>query len=109
MVNGLLKLPDVINALEAEDKKDFHAHVEEVRMKFGKSMLTAREYEILQLMLTGKSNKSISKLLNISDGTNKVHRKNIYAKMGVNSHVELYASLLDAISAHSTNAELDRS
>ena len=56
--------------------------------------LTAREMEIMQLLLSGFSSKGISQKLNISPETVKAHRKHVYAKLGVKSHPELFAVML---------------
>ena len=50
--------------------------------------LTHREREILELIATGKSNKLIARELNISDGTVKVHVKNLLRKLKVHSRLE---------------------
>ena len=43
--------------------------------------LTTRERQILKLIAAGKSNKHIARELNISDGTVKVHVKNLLRKL----------------------------
>jgi len=65
---------------------------------FGTSFLTPRECEIVHLILKGYSTKSIAKLLNISDGTVKVHRKRFHVKLEVSSQAELFSLFLEAIS-----------
>lgn len=50
--------------------------------------LTAREYEILQLIAKGLSNKLIGRELDISDGTVKVHVKHLLKKLSLRSRVE---------------------
>ncbi|QIZ77854.1 response regulator [Ferrimonas lipolytica] len=51
--------------------------------------LTPREKEIAQLIGLGKSNKAIGEALFISEGTAKVHVKNVLRKTGCSSRVEL--------------------
>ncbi len=51
--------------------------------------LSAREREVLELILAGKMNKVIADKLNISMRTVEVHRSNIFDKMQVKSAVEL--------------------
>jgi two-component system response regulator DctR len=51
--------------------------------------LSAREREVLELILAGKMNKVIADQLNISMRTVEVHRSNIFDKMQVKSAVEL--------------------
>lgn len=50
--------------------------------------LTPRESEVLRMMVTGKSNKSIASQLGIADATVKVHVKNLLAKLNLRSRVE---------------------
>jgi ligand-binding sensor domain-containing protein/DNA-binding CsgD family transcriptional regulator len=51
--------------------------------------LTAREQEILRLVLQGSSNKDIERKLFISASTVRNHIYNIYQKLGVRSRLEL--------------------
>jgi len=66
---------------------------------FGTSVLSAREAETLQLLLRGHSSKSIARRMGKSPDTVKVHRKRIYAKLGVATQGELFAKFLKALSA----------
>jgi len=50
--------------------------------------LTEREEEILQLIATPMSTKLIAEQLCITQGTLRVHIKNIYAKLNVHSRLE---------------------
>jgi DNA-binding CsgD family transcriptional regulator/MFS family permease len=56
--------------------------------------LTVREQEVLQLILSGKSNKEIAQLLFISESTVKTHVRNIFSKYDVGSRAELISTLL---------------
>ncbi len=56
--------------------------------------LSPREQQVIELILSGHSVHAISEHLAISEGTVKVHRKNIYAKLNVSSQAELFALLL---------------
>ncbi len=51
--------------------------------------LTAREVEILQLIVDGKSNKEIAKKLRLSANTVAVHRANIMNALGIHKTAEL--------------------
>jgi len=53
------------------------------------SRLSAREREVMDLVLAGKLNKQIAGDLLITIRTVEVHRANVFAKMGVRSAVEL--------------------
>lgn len=58
-----------------------------INEKEGKS-LTDREYEVLKLVIQGKSNTQIAKELNISVHTAKAHVCSILQKMCVNDRVQ---------------------
>ena len=51
--------------------------------------LTAREIEIAQLVCRAKRNKEIARALCLSQQTVETHLRNIYAKLNINSRVEL--------------------
>jgi DNA-binding NarL/FixJ family response regulator len=55
----------------------------------GRSRLTPREREILQLLAEGNSNKEVATLLNISVNTAEAHRANIMLKLDFHSLADL--------------------
>lgn len=55
--------------------------------------LSNREWEVVELLLQGKSNKLIASSLSIAERTVEFHLKNIYAKFQVSSRVELILKL----------------
>lgn len=61
------------------------------------TLLTAREREVMNLILEGKYNKVIADELNISMRTVEAHRSRIFEKMSVRSAVEL-AQMLKGVS-----------
>jgi DNA-binding CsgD family transcriptional regulator len=65
--------------------------------RFGEGELSEREREIVRLILAGHSTLSISRLLDISEGTVKVHRKHTYAKLGISSQAELFARFMETL------------
>ena len=73
--------------------------VQEAAANFGRNVLTPRECEVVKLVLRGYSTKSISQALGISPGTVKVHRENIYGKLGVSSQAELFNLFIAYVSA----------
>ena len=54
-----------------------------------KSVLTAREFEVMTLLLKGYTYKAAASELNISENTVKTYVKNIYAKLEVQNRTEL--------------------
>jgi len=58
--------------------------------------LSNREWEVVKLLLQGKSNKLIASSLGISDRTVEFHLKNIYTKFQVSSRIELILKLVNA-------------
>jgi DNA-binding CsgD family transcriptional regulator len=56
--------------------------------------LSERESEAARLILQGFSGKAMAQRMGISPETVKVHRRNLYHKLGVAGHAELFALLL---------------
>jgi DNA-binding CsgD family transcriptional regulator len=61
-------------------------------------LLTPREIEITSLILRGHSTISIAERLAIVEGTVKIHRKNIYHKLGISSQAELFGTFIRQLS-----------
>jgi FixJ family two-component response regulator len=55
----------------------------------GRALLTPREAEVMQLMLTGKTSKTIARELGVSHRTVDIHRGRVMEKMGAKSLAEL--------------------
>jgi DNA-binding NarL/FixJ family response regulator len=54
-----------------------------------RSVLTARQREIIQLLAEGKSNKEVASILNISVKTAETHRANIMMRLDLHSFADL--------------------
>jgi len=65
---------------ESQDKTEIRERYES---------LTARELEVLDLMLNGDLNKQIAGKLDLSERTVEFHRKNMMTKMGAKTSLEL--------------------
>ena len=57
--------------------------------------ITEREFEIIDLTISGFSNKDISDKLGITGRTVETHLNNIYNKLSIKSKVELLALAYD--------------
>lgn len=67
--------------------------------RFGSSVLTPRECDVARLILRGHSSKSTAPRLGISPDTVKLHRRNLYAKLGIGSQTELFSLFIDSVSS----------
>ena len=85
--------------------RDMHAHLQRVLEKFGSSVLTPRERDVVRLILKGYPSKSVARELSISTQTEQVHRKNIYHKLGISSHSELFTLFFEAIAQTDTEGD----
>jgi len=92
---------------EENREKGLHGALCKAMENFGRSVLTSREVEITQLLLRGFSIKATALKLGIEPSTIKVHRKNIYRKLDITSHSELFSLFIDALSVVSLNSEED--
>jgi two-component system, NarL family, response regulator DegU len=76
-----------IDPLLLQTDCDFiHIHVDELNRPLG--LLTVREWEILQLMVDGKSNIEIAAELNVRVNTVKNHIYNIFSKLNVRDRTQ---------------------
>ena len=64
---------------------------------WGNHNLTEREKSIIELVLQGHSSESIGLRLGVATGTVKVHRRNIYRKLGISSQTQLMSLYLDGL------------
>jgi DNA-binding CsgD family transcriptional regulator len=79
-----------------DDKEVMRRTVQDALEARGMPPLTPRELQVVGLVLEGHSSESIANLLDISAGTVRIHRKNIYAKMRISSQRELFAIFVRA-------------
>jgi DNA-binding CsgD family transcriptional regulator len=64
---------------------------------FGHDYVSAREREVLELMLRGYSADTTAERLDISLETVRRHRKAIYKKIDVNSQADLFALFINTM------------
>lgn len=87
-----------------------HRKVQSTIDHFGRSLLTQREREVLFYMLSGYSAALTAQRLSTSEGTIKIHRKNIHRKLDIGSQAELFSLFIRCIpfaSPDETNDPLD--
>lgn len=73
------------------------AAIEHAFASFAANRLTTREQTVISLILRGHSSGSIGHNLQIAEGTVKIHRKNIYSKLGISSQNELFNLFLQHV------------
>jgi len=71
--------------------------VESAFLQFGEGVLTAREREVVEYTLKGHSADAVGRILGISPGTVRIHRRNIYAKLRIGSQGELFSLFIDTL------------
>ena len=74
-----------------------HRKVRSTVENFGRSLLTQREREVLFYMLQGYSAGMTAQRLSTSEGTIKIHRKNIHRKLDIGSQAELFSLFINCI------------
>ncbi|WP_373085372.1 response regulator transcription factor [Sneathiella sp.] len=77
--------------------------IETALHRFGNDILTAREQDVVRLVLRGLPSKLIARKLQIAPKTEGVHRSNAYAKLGLNSRSMLFLQFLQFLSLILTN------
>jgi FixJ family two-component response regulator len=91
--NDQLLLERIRQALELDRKhRERRLAVEEWRRRY--EQLSARERDVMNLVVAGKANKVIACDLSISERTVEVHRRRVMEKMGVKSVAELVQASL---------------
>jgi DNA-binding NarL/FixJ family response regulator len=87
------ELVETIRAVYAGQRRIPAEVANRLAERMNRTELTARELEVLRLIVQGKSNKIIAAELTISEGTVKIHVNNILSKLGVSdrTHAATFA------------------
>lgn len=88
------------NDLALEEQSHAPKMEERIEIAFqriGEGVLTPRERQVVELTLRGHSADAIGKLLAISSGTVRIHRRNIYSKLRISSQGELFSEFITAM------------
>jgi two-component system, LuxR family, response regulator FixJ len=79
-------------ARDAETRESLREHTR-TRVRIGS--LTPREKEVLDLLTSGKANKSMAQDLGLSQRTVEIHRAHVMEKMGAKSVAQLVRMVMD--------------
>lgn len=74
--------------------------IEEAFGRLCADRLTLQQRNIVRLILRGHSNASIGETIGISEGTVRIHRKNIYRRLAISSQAELFHIFIDHLNQH---------
>ncbi|MFO7566475.1 MAG: LuxR C-terminal-related transcriptional regulator [Enhygromyxa sp.] len=95
-----VKITSLLEALGYEVVRDLSPDSSGTRLRWAvnrlvsKAQLTAREADILELLLRGKSNGEIAEVLEISKATVKWHMHNVFTKTGTTTREALLREAL---------------
>jgi DNA-binding NarL/FixJ family response regulator len=88
------ELEEAVRKVHAGSRRIPTAVAEKLAERMSGSDLTARELEVLEQIVRGKSNKEIGGHLNISEATVKSHINNILSKLGVSDRTQAATTAL---------------
>lgn len=97
IIQAAITRDDQLRHAERFHQQTSHAALKARLQAYGADKLTPREQDVMQLLIRGYSSKEAARVLDISPETERVHRKNIYAKLQVDSQKELLSQLFDAL------------
>ncbi len=78
------------HADDLADPQDSDSQLEDAFVDILQGQLTETQRHVAKLILQGHSSQSISRELGISEGTVKVHRHNIWQRLGIAGNAELF-------------------
>lgn len=81
-----------------------HQSIELAFTNFGDGVLTPREREVVEFTLKGHSADAVGRILEISPGTVRIHRRNVYSKLQIRSQGELFSKFIDTLVSGSRNS-----
>lgn len=88
VIAGRMYVPTFVSDLTV--RKD---HVHDESGAANDAALTSRQFEVLNLLAAGRSNKEIARLLSIAEGTVKVHIAAAFRMLGVHNRVSAAAAM----------------
>lgn len=97
LAEALTRHYQLYQPVQAATEDKTHQQVECTLNYFASSLLTRREQDVLLYLLRGYSSALTAEKLTTSDGTVKIHRKNIYRKLEIGSQAELFSLFINCI------------
>lgn len=88
------ELLEAIRSVQAGARRIPQEVAERLAERLSGQELTARELQVLELIVRGKSNKEISSMLSISEATVKSHINSLLGKLGVSDRTQAATSAL---------------
>jgi len=85
VMDGWVYVPPSIADIPSESGAQFLVRGREEHQAGDVGILSPRQRQVLGLLVRGKSNKEISRILKLSEGTVKVHMAALFKNLGVNS------------------------
>ncbi|PWV99916.1 DNA-binding CsgD family transcriptional regulator [Hoeflea marina] len=82
---------------EESGQSRIQSHIEHAFQTFGDAILTPREREVVEYTLKGHSAEAAGRIMSISSGTVRIHRRNIYAKLRIRSQGELFSRFIHTL------------
>jgi len=79
---------DAIRAVHSGLRRIPESVANRLAERMDREELTARELDVLKLIVGGKSNKQIAAQLKVTEGTVKIHINNILSKLGVSGRTQ---------------------
>lgn len=85
------------SATDVPGGQNNHSLIEKTLGELFGNRITPRETQVIAQVLEGYSSEAIAKSLGITVGTVRIHRRNIYAKLNISSHQELFSIFFQKI------------
>lgn len=93
--------------MQQETDSLMHRKVQSTIDNFASSLLTKRERQVLFYMISGYSSAHTAQKLSATEGTIKIHRKNIHRKLDIGSQAELFSLFINCIAFAEPDDSLD--
>jgi DNA-binding CsgD family transcriptional regulator len=91
------RLADDVNPRRPVAERAVGGRIEQSFQSFGEGILTPRERQIVEYTLKGHSAEAVGRMLDISPGTVRIHRRNIYGKLQISSQGELFSHFIASL------------